>query len=76
MKYYINVTEISKVYTQWEVDADSYEAAVEKLMDARSDNSEVGDTMLSGCEDFDLETERAEKPCQPYILAEFEEESR
>ena len=71
MIYYINVTEISRIYTQWEVEAASYEEAVEKLIDARSYNSNVGDTMFSGCEDFDLETEPAEEPCQPYLLSDF-----
>ena len=58
MKYYINVAEVSRIYTAWEVEASSYEAAVEKLMDARADWSRVSDVMMSGYEDFDVETER------------------
>ena len=31
MKYYINHCEITQNWTTWEVDADSYEEAVQKL---------------------------------------------
>ena len=57
MKYYINVAEVSRIYTNWEVEAESYESAVEKLMEVRCDNFHVSDAMLKGYEGFDVELE-------------------
>lgn len=58
MKYYINVAEVSRIYTAWEVEAESYESAVERLMVARTDFSRVSDDMMSGYDSFDVELER------------------
>ena len=76
MKYYINVTEISKVYTQWEVEADSYEEAVQKLNQTGYDNLDVSAAMTDPnnqtCEYEDYPAETPEDHT-PYTLAEFEE---
>ena len=45
MKYYINHCEITQSWTTWEVEADSYEEAVQKLNQTGYDNLDVSAAM-------------------------------
>ena len=73
MKFYISHCEISKTYTTWEVEAESFEEAVEKLNDAKYD-SQVGDEMFSGIDEFDVEDHGVISPCDSLVLNNFLEE--
>lgn len=79
MKYYINHCEITQNWTTWEVEANSYEEAVQKLNEAGFRNAKVAEAMNDqaaiNCEAI-YEDHPAETPedYPSYTLSEFEEE--
>lgn len=76
MKYYINHCEITQNWTTWEVEADSYEEAVQKLNQTGYDNLDVSAAMTDPnnqtCEYEDYPAETPED-YPSYTLSEFEE---
>lgn len=55
MKYYIEHCEVSRTTSYWEVEASSYDEAVQKLLNAKGDYSSVSDLMFLGDDSFDVE---------------------
>lgn len=55
MKYYIEHCEVSRTTSHWEVEASSYDEAVQKLLNAKGDYSSVSDLMFLGDDSFDVE---------------------
>lgn len=71
MKYRIAHAEVVRLWTYWEVDADSYEAAVDKLEEAGDRNAMVSDIMMNGFDESETENEPLEitdAPVRPLSL--------
>ena len=76
MKYRIAHAEVVRLWTYWEVEADSYDEAVEKLEKAGVEIPEVENTMLNGFDESCTENELLEiadayaRPLSPYLKEE------
>lgn len=60
MIYRIAHAEVVRLWTYWEVEADSYEAAVDKLEEAGDRNAMVSDIMMNGFDESETENEPLE----------------
>lgn len=60
MIYRIAHAEVVRLWTYWEVEADSYEAAVDKLEEAGDRNAMVSDIMMNGFDKSETENEPLE----------------
>ena len=76
MKYRIAHAEVVRLWTYWEVEADSYDEAVEKLEKAGTDNTTVSNIMMDGFDESCTENELLEIadayacPLSPYLKEE------
>ena len=76
MKYRIAHAEVVRLWTYWEVEADSYDEAVEKLEKAGTDNTTVSNIMMDGFDESCTENELLEiadayaRPLSPYLKEE------
>lgn len=76
MKYRIAHAEVVRLWTYWEVEADSYDEAVEKLEQAGTNNAIVSDIMMDGFDESCSENEPLEitdapaRPLSPYLKEE------
>lgn len=60
MKYCIAHAEVVRLWTYWEVEAESYDKAVEKLEQAGNRNAMVSDIMMNGFDESETENEPLE----------------
>lgn len=74
MKYYILHSEISQTYTTWEVEANSFNEAVQKLHDAKYNSNMVSDIMFMGDENFNMEDVPIEPNDDCYALSDYVDE--
>lgn len=76
MKYRIAHAEVVRLWTYWEVEADNYDEAVEKLEQAGTDNTTVSNIMMDGFDESCTENELLEitdayaRPLSPYLKEE------
>lgn len=76
MIYRIAHAEVVRLWTYWEVEADSYDEAVEKLEKAGTDNTMVSNIMMDGFDESCSENELLEitdayaRPLSPYLKEE------
>lgn len=76
MKYYINHCEIFKTWSTWEVEADSFDEAVQKLNRAAKDDIDLANTMtdminndtMGEIEDYPAKTSN---DYTPYVLSDL-----